>query len=387
MLPPKRDLNPCVPSRPRKSARPMSDAQEPRALRVLPSAIRLRSVDALAHARHRFSTPYHTRCTLVNGAEAALVVREDPGAAMNDDEGLPLSTRFGPALAYDCASMLLACSGVDLTQCTRTAAQAALARYAFAALEPALQAALGDPTVSENASTALRREPTFAIHVLIRLPSVRVGMRLLMTVTGLHALLDDASWHPLAGRASLPDWATCLDASLGLVAGETTLPLHECNTLACGDIVRLAATSFDVSGRTSIRIADHCLQLRWLDSLRCFKVENMKLDPTPCAPEADPGQTTGATHAAGAMAAIGTIDTAAIPVRLTFSLGALRLTMGDVARLRPGSLLELKQGLPPHVSIEANGLPIGAGELVELDGRLAVEITQWARAGSPIATS
>lgn len=387
MLPAQRDASPCVPSRPRKSACPMIDAQAPRAIRVPPSAIRLRSVDALARARHRLSTPYHTRCTLTSGAEAALIIREDLGAATGSNEGLPLSTRFGPVLAYDCASMLLACSGVDLTQCAGTAAQAALARYAFAALEPALQAVLGEPTVSENASTALRREPTFAIHVLIRLPSVRVGMRLLMTVTGLHALLDDASWHPVPSRASLPAWATRLDAGLGLVAGETTLPLHECNALACGDIVRLAATSFDVSGRTSIRIAAHRLQLRWLDSPRCFKVENMELDPTPSSPDADAGQTADAAHTAGAMAAIGTIDTAAIPVRLAFSLGALRLTVGDVAGLRPGSLLELKLGLPPQVSIEANGLPIGTGELVELDGRLAVEITQWPRAGTPIAAS
>jgi hypothetical protein len=36
---------------------------------------------------------------------------------------------------------------VDLTQCAGPAAHAALARYAFAALEPALQAALGEPTV------------------------------------------------------------------------------------------------------------------------------------------------------------------------------------------------------------------------------------------------
>ena len=74
-----------------------------------------------------------------------------------------------------------------------------------------------------------------------------------------------------------------------------------------------------------------------------------------------------------------TIDLAAIPIRLSFSLGTLALTVGELAALGPGSLLKLAHSLPPHVTIAANGVPVGTGELVDLDGQLAVEITDWAR--------
>ena len=58
-------------------------------------------------------------------------------------------------------------------------AQTALARYAIAALDPALQTALGDPTVSDSDSEApsLRRESPFALNLQIRLPSIRLAMR------------------------------------------------------------------------------------------------------------------------------------------------------------------------------------------------------------------
>jgi type III secretion protein Q len=357
----------------------MIGSDKPRAMRPPPSPVALRSICALGRTRHRLAQTYRTQCSLTNGQQAELLIREDADPTRGDGEGLPLSTRFGPAIAYGCAPMLLACSGVDLTQCAGPAAHAALARYAFAALEPALQAALGEPTVCERAKISLQREPAFAVNLLLSTPSIRIGMRWLMSAAGLNALLDGGSWQPVAGPAPPPAWAASLDAAVRLVAGETALPLGECNALRCGDIVRMAATAFDVSGRTSLHLGSHRLHLRWLDSHRRFEVETMEPDSTPSAHQLDTGETVRGTRIPPAP---NPIDTATIPVNLAFSLGTLRLTVGEIAGLRPGSLLELKQGLPPQVSIEANGLPIGAGELVDLGGRLAVEITQWPKAGA-----
>jgi type III secretion protein Q len=83
-----------------------------------------------------------------------------------------------------------------------------------------------------------------------------------------------------------------------------------------------------------------------------------------------------------AASATASIEPSAIPVRLSFSLGVLSLTVGKISEICAGSLLPLDRGLPPQVKIEANGLPIGAGELVDLEGKLAVEITQWPHDGA-----
>ncbi len=352
-------------------------------MRTPSTPLSLRRIDAMKKARHRLMRPHRARCILGDGVEAELLVRAEPCPINDPALGLPLSTRFGPAIAYDYGALLLAFTGVDMTQSTTPSAHAALARCGFAALEPALQAALGEPTVSDTAAAALEREPTLAVNLLIRLPALRLTMRLVTTPTSLHALLDNDFWQPLATPAAVPAWLGTVDAAVRLIVGESTLPLAACNRLARGDIVRLATCPFDVAGRATVRIASHNLQLRWLDSHRCFEVEDMSQTPNAAfddrADQADRAPlTTRATSS---------IDTGVIPVCLSFSLGALRLTVADVAALRPGSLLELTRGLPPAITIEANGQPIGAGELVDLDGRLAVEITQWPPAHAPAPTS
>jgi type III secretion protein Q len=357
---------------------------EPRAMPKRLRPVGLRRIDAIANVRHRLTRPYRARCNLADGAEAELLISEDTCPTNDRTRGLPLSTRFGPAVAFDYGALLLACTGVDIAQSTQPSTQAALACYGFAALEPKLRAALGDPTVSDTAAAALACEPTFAIHLSVRLPSIRLTMRWVMSATGLHALLDSEPWRPLASPASVPAWLATTHTSLRLAVGESTLPLAECNGLACGDIVRVSTSSFDVAGHGTVRVASHHLQLRWLNSHRCFELENMTHAPTLSSdnPADYQDDITGV-----ATSATTPIDTAAIPVRLSFSLGTLRLTVADVAALRVGSLLELARGMPPAVTIEANGLAIGAGELVDLDGRLAVEITQWPSAGVPASAS
>lgn len=339
----------------------------------------LRRVDAIAKARHRLSQAHEAHCPLTGGGAADLSVREDVYPAHDGGHGLPLSTRFGPAIAYDYASLLLACTGINMTRPRKPPAQAALARYAFAALAPALQHALGEPAVSDTAAAALQDEPTFPIYLVVRLPSIRLTMRWVMTAAGVHALLDSDPWHPIAGHSAPPSWLTALHSAIPVDVGEAILPLAECDALSRGDVIRIEASAFDVMGRATVRVGPCALQLRWLDTHRCFEVENMTDAPSP-SPQ-DALDATGSTNTAAP------IDTGSIPVRLSFSLGALGATVGELAALRPGSLLELKRGMPPEVTIEANGCTIGSGELVDLDGRLAVEITRWPQPCAPSPAS
>jgi flagellar motor switch/type III secretory pathway protein FliN len=82
-----------------------------------------------------------------------------------------------------------------------------------------------------------------------------------------------------------------------------------------------------------------------------------------------------------------------LPLRLKVVLGEFELTLQALRMLTPGAVLELTQGshqgiqhgenrrstqtVPPQVTLEAQGKCLGQGELVTLDGALAVQISTW----------
>lgn len=342
-----------------------------------PAPLTLRRIDAVKTANHRLTRPHRTSCPLPDCHEAELVIRACQGPRRGFERGLPLSTRFGPAVVLDYGPLLLACSGVDVSRAGTPEAQLALARYGFACLPPAFHSLLGDPSVTDTAEPSLTRGSAIAADLLLRTRSIRLTMRLLMTAPGMHALLDSSAWQRLAPSPPYHAWLASIAMPVRLVVGTTALTLAESARLACGDVVRVEHGVFDATGYAVVRIASHRVHLRWIDGHHCFEIENMSHDTSSNSFEQAADGTTGTTGASSS------IDTAAIPIRLSFVLGSLSLTVGDIAELAPGSLLKLESGLPPRVTIEANGLPIGTGELVDLDGQLAVEITRWPSPPAP----
>jgi len=67
---------------------------------------------------------------------------------------------------------------------------------------------------------------------------------------------------------------------------------------------------------------------------------------------------------------------AAEPVRLTFELGDLTIAAGELAPLAAGYVFSLRLPLDRPVTIKANGVRFGVGELVEIDGALAVRLLE-----------
>ncbi len=63
-----------------------------------------------------------------------------------------------------------------------------------------------------------------------------------------------------------------------------------------------------------------------------------------------------------------------LPVRVSFDLGETVLSLAQVKSLQPGETLELDRAVQEYVTIRANGMPIGTGQLVEIDGRLGVAV-------------
>ena len=66
----------------------------------------------------------------------------------------------------------------------------------------------------------------------------------------------------------------------------------------------------------------------------------------------------------------------AIPVRLSFDLGEIHLTLAELRALQPGQTIRLGHPVASAVRIRANGALIGEGELIEIDGLLGVSVSQ-----------
>jgi|MedtruStandDraft_1076414.scaffolds.fasta_scaffold00815_14 type III secretion protein Q len=66
-----------------------------------------------------------------------------------------------------------------------------------------------------------------------------------------------------------------------------------------------------------------------------------------------------------------------LPVQLEFVLHNHRVTLAGLQNLCQGQLLTLPVDAELRVEIRANGARVGHGELVQLDGRLGVEVHEW----------
>jgi type III secretion protein Q len=65
-----------------------------------------------------------------------------------------------------------------------------------------------------------------------------------------------------------------------------------------------------------------------------------------------------------------------LPVQLAFEVGRLEIMLGDLRKLGPGSVLELSRSRDELVRVTAQGRLIGHGELVEVEGAVAVRMVQ-----------
>ena len=69
-------------------------------------------------------------------------------------------------------------------------------------------------------------------------------------------------------------------------------------------------------------------------------------------------------------------DPASLPVMLRISLGEATLTLSQLRELKTGSVLPFAEEMPTTVGLTANGKPFGRGELVRIDGHVAIRLTE-----------
>jgi flagellar motor switch protein FliN len=75
-----------------------------------------------------------------------------------------------------------------------------------------------------------------------------------------------------------------------------------------------------------------------------------------------------------------TPDVGSLPIRLHVVVGEKEFTLAEVQSLSPGTIVELEVAKSDPVRLMVNGRILGEGELVDVEGKLAVKVLGWKNA-------
>ncbi len=225
------------------------------------------------------------------------------------------------------------------------------------ALAPAVDA-MGGPfevvAVAQDAGTA----PVFGFKV-----ALKSGLELTLGIAGsdriLTALSDLFAAHVVPPKPPELDY---LPFTVALLGPSFTLVQSVIAASAPGDGF-LLETDWSTLARAELAVAGQvCARASCgADGFR------LKHPPSFPASQETPMSTTAEFH---------TVDQADLPVKLRIALGETALTLSQLRELQTGSVLPFAEEMPATVGLTANGKPFGRGELVRIDGQVAVRLTE-----------
>lgn len=184
------------------------------------------------------------------------------------------------------------------------------------------------------------------------------------------ALLEHPAWR---ARALPLEALAGLRVTLPVSLGRHCLPEPALRSLGVGDIILPDFTQFDSQGGGRLPFGGLVAHVRYSKPglLTILTLETqLNHDSEDQTGAGAPEQAQGANDAA--------LDQ--LPMALSFELGTLQLSLGQLRTLASGAVLQLAQGSAGSIAIVCGGRHLGRGEAVDVDGRLGVRITSWSAA-------
>lgn len=193
-------------------------------------------------------------------------------------------------------------------------------------------------------------------------PSRSVG-RLIMTGHSLLALCAAGQWQ--AVKAALPD---CFAVPVPVVLGYLPLTVEQLRTLHPGDVLVPERLLFNADGEGQLRVGRWRIKSRIDDEggyrrLTLCALEESAVDEVMFA------GTDVARHE-------GDEPFETLQVELSVRCGALKLSLGELRQLAPGMVLSIEGYGTGMAGLYYGDRPIGHGQLVEVDGRLGLQLSR-----------
>lgn len=242
-----------------------------------------------------------------------------------------------------------------------------------------------------------------ACRLEVRIGAAGATSHLQVAGATLLGLLRAAPWQ----HCAMP-WDERLELLVPLPLGHLALAAGQLAALRPGDVLVPESALFDASGQGLIHLGRHCLRVRVHSRNAPLRLTLLALEETDMSTTADTDiltpewdDTTGYEADALAPDAVAEPTPAAaeapeataqapaaaherfddLPLALTIRCGHLHLTLGQLRNLAPGAVLQV-QGVTPGAAALFHGeRALAHGELVEVDGRLGLQITRVEVAG------
>ena len=283
-------------------------------------------------------------------------------------DGLALSTAFGTWHLEDDALVVCA-TGVHLARIEDAATRDGLLRLACAYWPPLLARALG----GVPAPAAVTRHPDpdaagrghAAILTLVDQAGGRQAIPLRASTRTLLTCAQSPGWRRAPSRGPLPPAVAAIALTGGLWLDRLSLPMSRLSALRPGDALWLPPKGRSESSPLCFISGSQILHLGHV----CHLTREFQ----GWGPEG--GRTSNSLHAFPPSTEPRNVD--ALTVDLDFIVGRVAMTVGELSALAAGQVIPIEALTPARVRIVAHGTELGHGHLVEVEGRLAVEVLGW----------
>jgi type III secretion protein Q len=245
------------------------------------------------------------------------------------------------------------------------------ARLACACMHEQLVAALGGPFELQSA------EPSSEIELMLMLrPSQGQGHHMLSLSAAAETftqLLEDTRWEPLDLSKPL-SWFDELVCSADLTVAATHLSVRALRAIEAGDLIVASDSASAPDGLFQVQMGDAVLAiaLEQADSNMavCHSWRTSKMASREAFRER-----ASTLHGEDE----GSFPVDSVEVAVQFVAGRIELSVGELRALHVASLIQLNSRAGARVDIVANGARVGVGEMVDIDGRLAIEVVELCR--------
>ena len=215
------------------------------------------------------------------------------------------------------------------------------------------------------------RKLDFGCRFTVTLGLSRVAGHLWLAPESLLAAYAAGPWEQMA--AALP---VSFPLSISVKLGGLSLPVAQVRGLRAGDVLMLEQAFFDVQGLGHLPIGSRRLQGRIEDESGRLCLNLTAIEDTCVDEEFVIQEYPGPEFDHPLEDAFGREPFDELSMALTVRCGVLTLTLGELRNLAPGTVLGITGYAPGVAGLYYGDRPIGQGQLVEVEGRLGLQLTR-----------
>ncbi|WP_248749022.1 FliM/FliN family flagellar motor switch protein [Pseudomonas sp. MWU15-20650] len=212
---------------------------------------------------------------------------------------------------------------------------------------------------------------SFGCRLRVTLGASRVVGYLWLSAESFLALCEAGQWRSIA--APLPDH---FQLAIAVTLGHVQLTIAQICSLQVGDVLVLEQALFQAQGAGFVQVGRQRLHGDIDDDTRALyltltAIEDISVDDNFAAP---PYSEDGEGEPVADVFGHEPFDE--LSMALNIRCGTLNLTLGELRNIGPGSVLGITGYAPGMAGLYYGDRPIGQGQLVEIDGRLGLQLSR-----------